>query len=62
MGKIIEFVRQTFEDHRNDKITLQKLILRLCGYADTNIRSPQNIGIFEDAVNKEFDSEGNISQ
>lgn len=62
MGKIIEYVAKAFDDHRNNKITLKELMLRLCRYADKNIQYQHLMDIFEEALEKEFDKEGNIAQ
>jgi len=60
MGRIKNFVEGVFDDHRNNRITLKQLIVHLCSYADTNIRSASLWSIFEDEVNKQFDEMGNI--
>jgi len=60
MGRIKNFVEGVFDDYRNNRITLKQLVVRLCSYADTNIRSASLWGIFEDEVNKQFDEAGNV--
>ena len=61
MGKIKDFVEKTFDDYRNNEITLQQLILRLCSYADRNICSRRLWVIFEEELNKQFNELGDIS-
>jgi len=62
MGKITDFVKKQFEEHRENKITLQELIVNLCSYADSNIRYECNWGIFQTALEEEFNEEGDIKQ
>jgi hypothetical protein len=62
VGKITDFVQNTFKLHRDNKIALKELILRLCRYSDTHIHSETHMKMFEDALDKEFDVKGNISQ
>ena len=62
MGKIKEFVEKTFDEYRNNKITLQQLIIIiLCSYADRNISFDRLWIIFEDEVSKQFDEVGEIA-
>ena len=61
MGRIKNFVESSFDDYRNSKITLKQLIVRLCSYADKNIRCEGLWGLFEDELSKHFDEEGNIA-
>ena len=61
MGRIKNFIEGTFGNYRNNKITLKQLAVRLCSYADTNIRSARLWSIFEDELNKQFDEEGNVA-
>jgi hypothetical protein len=60
IGKIKDFIEQAFDDYRSDRITLQKLIVNLCSYADTNIMYHRLWTIFENELNKQFGEEGNI--
>ncbi len=60
MGKIKEFVEKTFDEYRNNKITLQQLIIILCSYADRNISFDRLWIIFEDEVSNQFDEVGEI--
>ena len=60
IGKIADYIEKVFDEYRADKITLQQLIIRLCGYADTNIRSVCLWDIFAEQLDKQFDDEGNI--
>ena len=62
MSIIRDTVHKFFEEHRDNKITLQELILRLCRYSDHNIHSEGNMEIFEESLKKEFDNKGNIAQ
>lgn len=61
MGKIKEFVEKTFDEYRNNKITLQQLIIILCSYADRNISFDRLWIIFEDEVSNQFDEVGEIA-
>ena len=61
MGKIKDFVENTFADYRSDKITLKQLIFRMCSYADRNIGYAWLWSIFEDELNKQFDEMGEIA-
>jgi len=61
IGKIANFIEKVFDDYRENKITLQQLITRLCSYADANIMYAHLWDIFEDQLNKQFDGEGNIT-
>ena len=61
IGRIKNFVEGAFDDYRENKITLQQLITRLCGYADRNIMYAHLWDIFEDELNKQFDEEGNVA-
>ena len=60
IGKIANFIEKSFDDYRENKITLQQLIRNLCSYADTNIMYAHLWDIFEERLNKQFDEEGNI--
>ncbi len=53
MSKIKETIEAYFNQYRSNSITLQGLILKLCKYADYNIQSADNMGIFEEALDKE---------
>ena len=61
IGKIANFIEKVFDDYRENKITLQQLITRLCSYADTNIMYAHLWDIFEEQLNEHFDEEGNIT-
>ena len=61
MGRIKNFIEGTFDNYRDNKITLKQLVVRLCSYADTNIRHAWLWSIFEDELNKQFDEEGNVA-
>ena len=61
IGRIKNFVEGAFDDYRKNKITMQQLITRLCGYADRNIMYAHLWDIFEDELNKQFDEHGNVS-
>ena len=61
MGMIKNFIESVFDDYRNNRITLKQLVVRLCSYADTNIRYAHLWDIFEDELNKQFDEEGNVT-
>jgi len=61
IGKIANFIEKVFDNYRENKITLQQLITRLCSYADRNIMYAHLWDIFEDQLNKQFDEEGNIA-
>ena len=61
MGKIKEFVEKIFDEYRNNKITLQQLIIILCSYADRNISFDRLWIIFEDEVSNQFDEVGEIA-
>ena len=60
IGKIANFIEKTFDDYRENKITLQRLIRNLCSYADRNIMYAHLWDIFEEQLDKQFDEEGNI--
>ena len=60
IGKIADFIENVFNDYRQNKITLQKLIRNLCSYADTHIMYAHLWCIFKDELDKQFDDEGNI--
>ena len=62
MSIIRDTVHRFFEEHRDNKTTLQELILRLCRYSDYNISSSHNMDIFEESLNKEFNEQGDIAQ
>ena len=61
MGKIKDFVEKTFDDYRNNEITLKQLIIRLCSYADRNICSRRLWVIFEEELNEQFNEFSEIS-
>lgn len=61
IGKIANFIEKVFDDYRENKITMQQLITRLCSYADTNIMYQHLWLTFEDELNKQFDEHGNIT-
>ena len=61
IGRIKNFVEGAFDGYRENKITLQQLITRLCGYADRNIMYAHLWDVFEDELNKQFDEHGNIT-
>ena len=60
MGRIKEFVEKTFDDYRNNNITLKQLIIGLCSYADKNISYDRLWAIFEDEVSRQFNEEGRL--
>ena len=61
MGKITEFVEKVFDEYRKDRISLKKLVISLCSYADKNISYEWLWGIFEEEVNKQFNELGEIA-
>ena len=61
IGKIADFIENTFSSYRQNKITLQELITSLCSYADTNIRYAHLWSTFRHELNKQFDEHGNIT-
>jgi len=61
MGKIKEFIEKTFDDYRNDRITLKQLIISLSRYAERNIPYDWLWAIFEDELNKQFNDIGDIA-
>jgi hypothetical protein len=61
MGKIKEFIEKTFDDYRNDRITLRQLIISLSRYAERNIPYDWLWAIFEDELNKQFNELGEIA-
>jgi hypothetical protein len=60
IGKIANFIEEVFADYRKNKMTLQELIVRLCSYADMNIRYGHLWAVFNDELDKQFDETGNI--
>ena len=62
MGKIKEFIESRFKEHRENRITLQRLIMDLCDYAHHNVVWSSNFNLFIKELVYEFDEEGNIKQ